>query len=92
MTNYDELKAAQDFFEKHGHADCDENNMMDLPDNGLRAGEWDILVDKIISDGSQVHGEKNQVIRIILNRETTWNDLLKLLPQGSMIRSWRRMR
>lgn len=41
---YDELKAAQDFFEKHGHADCDENNMSDGDRDCIRCGKKSVSI------------------------------------------------
>jgi len=59
---------------------------------GLRPGVWDITVDRLISEGSSIHGHKNELIRVELIKNTTWDELLKALPKGSIIKSFSRVR
>ncbi len=61
-------------------------------DGLMRAGEYDIKIDNLIAEGSCVHGNKDQVIRVSLMVDTSWNDLLQALPLGSIIKDIRRMR
>lgn len=53
---------------------------------GLRPGTYDIYIDQITSEGAIINVEKEKLLRIVLIKKTIWNDLLKILPKGSLIR------
>jgi hypothetical protein len=62
-----------------------------LPGNGLMSGDWDLLLKTIKSEASQTFGE-DQLLRIALIKDTSWEEILKLIPKGSLIKQFRRVR
>jgi hypothetical protein len=63
-----------------------------LHGEGLYPGEYDFIIDSIISEGSTIHGGKDIPIRISLNRKTTWEEILKAIPKGSLVKSYIKVR
>ncbi len=58
-----------------------------LPGKGLNPGDWDLYLDNVLP-------EENQMccIRVSLEQPTTWDDILKFIPKGSMIKNFIRVR
>jgi hypothetical protein len=63
-----------------------------LEGKGLNAGEYDFVIDSIIGEYATIHGGKNLVIRVSLNRKTTWEEILKAIPKGSLVKHYRKVR
>lgn len=63
-----------------------------LEGNGLRPGVYHIKYDRLISEGASIHGGKEQIMQFELHKSTTWEEILKLLPKGSIIKSTDRVR
>lgn len=59
---------------------------------GLRAGEYDILVIRLIAEGSRIHGHKNELIRLSLMKDTTWKQLYKDALKGMIVKEVRHVR
>jgi hypothetical protein len=78
-----------------GNAEEGITKVMPIPPlegKGLSAGEYDFIIDSLIGEYATIHGGKNLVIRISLNRKTTWEEILKAIPKGSLVKSYRRVR
>jgi len=65
---------------------------LQLQGSGLYPGDYDFLINRLIGNGSYIHSEPNIVIRVSLNRKETWENILKLIPKGSLIKNRRRVR
>ena len=63
-----------------------------LKGKGLYPGEYYFMIDSIIGEGSTIHGGKDIPIRISLNCKTTWEEILKAIPKGSLIKYYIRIR
>ena len=59
---------------------------------GLKAGTWHFLLHRLIGEGSTIHEEKDYIFRIELNEEEPWENILKLIPKGSLIKYYKRIR
>ena len=57
-----------------------------LPGTGLTPGDWDIIVNSIMSS------DKDKIIRVSLNRNTSWKELLKIVPKGTIVKKCRKLR
>lgn len=64
----------------------------ELPGKGLTAGEWDITCDILKTEGNKIHQEKGVINRIVLIKNTTWKEISKILPKGSIITNCRHVR
>lgn len=64
----------------------------ELEENGLRPGDYDLIIDTLIAEGCMLHANKENCIRISLCRNTTWKEILKLIPKGSILKNWRQVR
>lgn len=61
-----------------------------LEGKGLRPGEYDFLIARMISEGAVIYGYKEELLRVSLCMNTTWEKLLNVLPKGSIIKNVRR--
>ena len=86
------LPAGEHFICGTAHEGITHVAIFELPGKGLMPGEWDFLINKLSSSGSQLANEKDVLLRICLIKKTTWEDILKAIPKGSLIKDFRRVR
>jgi hypothetical protein len=63
-----------------------------LQGKGLNPGQYDFIIDNLHGYGCCIDVGKDIPIRIFLDKKTTWEDILNLLPKGSLIKKIRHTR